>query len=58
MGKGVAVDVDGNQTPIEAGDFIYVPDNEVHHFENAGSPSFESSVPSFPGAENHKTRIV
>ena len=41
VGKGVAVDVDGNQTPIEAGDFIFVPDNEVHHFENAGSPSFE-----------------
>lgn len=41
VGVGVTVDVDGNETPIEAGDFIYVPDNEKHRFRNTGEGSFE-----------------
>ncbi len=41
VGAGYAVDGDGNRTPLQAGDFVYVPDNEVHHFENGDSPSFE-----------------
>ena len=40
-GQGVTVDVDGNETPVEAGDFIYMPDNEKHQFRNTGETSFE-----------------
>ncbi len=40
-GTGVTVDIDGNETPIKAGDFIYVPDNEKHQFRNTGDGSFE-----------------
>jgi quercetin dioxygenase-like cupin family protein len=41
VGSGVTVDVDGNETPVEAGDFIYMPDNEKHQFRNTGETSFE-----------------
>ncbi len=41
VGNGVAVDADGNRTPVQAGDYVYVPDGEVHHFEAVDAPSFE-----------------
>ncbi len=30
-GNGSATDHDGNEHPVEKGDFIYVPDNTIHH---------------------------
>ena len=36
-GSGVTVDVDGNETPVHAGNFVYVEDNEKHQFRNTGS---------------------
>jgi len=41
VGAGFAVYGGGNRTPLQAGDFVFVPSNEVHHFENADAPSFE-----------------
>jgi len=40
-GKGVLIDAAGDERPLEAGDFIYINDNEVHNFRNAGSESFD-----------------
>lgn len=40
-GTGVTVDVDGNETPIKAGDFIFVPEDEKHQFRNTGDGPFE-----------------
>ncbi len=57
VGKGVAVDVDGNQTPIEAGDFITCPTTRCTTSRTRARRRSSSSA-SFPAAENHKTRIV
>ncbi|MHC4562764.1 MAG: cupin domain-containing protein [Planctomycetota bacterium] len=40
-GAGVAVDVDGNETPVGVGDYVYVDDNEVHNFKNTGDEPFD-----------------
>jgi quercetin dioxygenase-like cupin family protein len=40
-GRGVTVDADGNETPVRAGDFIYLTDNETHQFRSTGETSFE-----------------
>jgi quercetin dioxygenase-like cupin family protein len=40
-GQGVAVDADGSETPLAAGDYLYVDSNEIHHFENTGDEPFE-----------------
>ncbi len=40
-GNGTATDAAGNEHPLKTGDFIYVNDNEVHHFTNTGSEPFE-----------------
>lgn len=39
-GTGVLVDIDGNTKPLEAGNFVYVPDNEKHQFRNTGDGDF------------------
>lgn len=40
-GAGVAIDAEGNENPVHPGDFVYVPDNEIHQFRNTGPSSFE-----------------
>ena len=40
-GKGIVIDPDGNEHPLEAGDYIYIHDNEPHSLENRGRESFE-----------------
>jgi len=40
-GEGVAVDADKNETPVVAGDYVYVHDNEIHNFKNTGDGTFE-----------------
>jgi quercetin dioxygenase-like cupin family protein len=40
-GQGVAVDVDEKETPLTAGDYVYVDSDEIHHFENTGDQPFE-----------------
>lgn len=39
-GEGVAIDKDGNEHALRAGDFVYVKDDELHQFKNAGSDLF------------------
>lgn len=47
-GTGVVIDASGQEHPLGKGDYIYVHDNELHSFKNAGSESFEfvCTVPS------------
>lgn len=40
-GKGSAMDADGNEHELQAGDFVYVNSNEIHHFSNKGTETFE-----------------
>ena len=40
-GRGVAVDGEGNEAPISAGDYVYVASNEMHTFKNAGRTPIE-----------------
>ncbi|MHC4986222.1 MAG: cupin domain-containing protein [Planctomycetota bacterium] len=40
-GQGVAVDADKNETPVVAGDYVYVHDDEIHNFKNTGDGTFE-----------------
>jgi quercetin dioxygenase-like cupin family protein len=40
-GEGAAVDPEGNEHPIGAGDYVYVNDNETHCFKNTGRESLE-----------------
>lgn len=40
-GQGAAMDGDGNERPLQEGDFIYINDNETHQFRNTGSEPFE-----------------
>ena len=40
-GEGVAVDVDKNETPVVAGDYVYVDTDEIHNFKNTGDAPFE-----------------
>ena len=39
-GTGVALDADGNERPVQAGDYVYVEDNTVHQFRNTGAEPF------------------
>jgi len=41
VGTGVTVDEDGNESPIQAGDYVYVNDDEKHQFKNTGEGTFE-----------------
>lgn len=40
-GQGVAVDADKNETPVAAGDYVYVDSDEIHNFKNTGDDPFE-----------------
>jgi quercetin dioxygenase-like cupin family protein len=40
-GSGAAVDADGVEQPVSAGDYVYVRPNEVHNFKNVGEDAFE-----------------
>ena len=40
-GEGMYVDDKGNKHPLSKGKFVYVNDNELHNFENAGDEPFE-----------------
>jgi quercetin dioxygenase-like cupin family protein len=40
-GIGAAVDGDGKEHPLQAGDYVYVNNNDVHHFSNKGTAPFE-----------------
>ena len=41
VGSGMATDASGRELPLQAGDYVYVHDNEAHHFTNTGSEPFE-----------------
>ena len=40
-GRGVAVDPDGTETAVSAGDYVFVPSDELHNFKNSGDQPFE-----------------
>ena len=40
-GKGVVIDCDGNEHPIEVGNVVYVNDDEVHGFKNLSNEPFD-----------------
>jgi quercetin dioxygenase-like cupin family protein len=40
-GRGVVVDPEGTETPVGAGDYVYVASNEMHNFRNTGPEPFE-----------------
>ena len=40
-GTGVIVDADGNEHPLQVGDYIYVADNERHNLRNTGPGPFD-----------------
>jgi len=40
-GRGVAVDADGNEHPLAAGDYAYVGPDEAHNLKNTGDEPFE-----------------
>lgn len=40
-GKGLIMDESNNAHELQPGDFIYVDDNETHHFQNTGTEPFE-----------------
>lgn len=40
-GQGAAVDADGMENPVSAGDYVYVAPNELHNFKNSSAQPFE-----------------
>jgi len=40
-GDGVYTDAEGNEHPLQAGDYVYVNQNETHNFKNAGDNPFD-----------------
>lgn len=40
-GSGIVIDPEGNEHPLEAGDYVYIHDNEPHCFENRAGESFD-----------------
>jgi len=40
-GKGILLDKDKKETPLEVGKVVYVNDNEMHCFKNAGNEPFD-----------------
>jgi quercetin dioxygenase-like cupin family protein len=40
-GIGSATDAEGNESRLQAGDYVYVENNEIHHFSNRGTEPFE-----------------
>jgi quercetin dioxygenase-like cupin family protein len=39
-GTGIAIDEAGNEKSVQAGDFVYVKDNDMHQFRNTGTTPF------------------
>jgi quercetin dioxygenase-like cupin family protein len=40
-GQGAAIDSEGKEHALSAGQFVYVADDEVHGFRNTGGEAFE-----------------
>jgi quercetin dioxygenase-like cupin family protein len=40
-GKGSVTDAMGNEHQLQIGDYIYINNNEPHHFRNTGSETFD-----------------
>ena len=40
-GKGTVTDAAGNEHQLHVGDYVYIGENEVHHFKNSGSEPFD-----------------
>ncbi|MBN1546941.1 MAG: cupin domain-containing protein [Syntrophaceae bacterium] len=40
-GKGVVADENGVEHPLQKGDYVFIRDNEVHHFTNTGAEPFD-----------------
>jgi quercetin dioxygenase-like cupin family protein len=40
-GDGIVVGADGSESPLSAGDYVYVAPEEIHNFANAGERPFE-----------------
>ncbi len=39
-GTGVIIDAEGNEHPLQAGNLVYMPDDEIHGFKNTGLEPF------------------
>ncbi len=39
-GKGVVINAEGKEYPLQVGSLVYMPDNEVHGFKNTGTEPF------------------
>ena len=40
-GRGVIVDADGVEHPLQTGDYVYVHDDELHNLRNTGAEPFD-----------------
>ncbi len=40
-GDGVYTDAEGNEHPLQAGDYVYVNQDETHNFKNTGEKPFD-----------------
>ena len=40
-GNGIVTDATGNEHQLQTGDYVYVDNNEAHHFRNTGSEPFD-----------------
>jgi len=40
-GKGIVIDPEGKEHPLEAGDYVYIHDDQPHCFKNTGKGSFD-----------------
>jgi quercetin dioxygenase-like cupin family protein len=40
-GKGIVIDNNGNEHPLESNQVIYIHDDEVHGFKNTGNEPFD-----------------
>jgi len=40
-GSGALVDESGMEQKLQKGDYVYIGDNEVHHFTNTGAEKFD-----------------
>jgi len=40
-GEGAVADEAGTERPLKPGDYVYVPDDETHHFRNTGDGPFD-----------------
>ena len=56
-GEPVIVDGSGKQTPLRAGDFVFVPPNETHQLKNLGSAKMKMicTIPILPGKNGKDT---